>query len=48
MGDFSGEVVGREVEEFEVGALGEWGEGAIETVTVEVEEAEVGEEGERV
>lgn len=39
--DLTGDVVVGEVNEFEVEAGEEWGEGAIEAVVVEVEEAEL-------
>lgn len=44
--DFGGEVVAGEVSEFEVGAVGEGQNGAVQAVFVEVEEAELVEEGE--
>ena len=45
-GYLGGEVVAGEVEELEVEALGEGGEGVVEAVAAEVEEAELVEGGE--
>lgn len=46
--DLAGEVVAREVEELEVGAVGDGRNGAVKAVVVEVYKAELVELGERV